>query len=147
MKVVSRVGTVLYSDDAVYALIELLERASKLGINLRDADLCARDLRHAKLSSIKLDLADLQGAQLAACDLRYASLRFAKLAGADAKGASFRGADLFNADLRRVDLRGADLSQASVLGTEWAEACYDDKTKLPFSRAEADSRGLVVKPV
>lgn len=145
MRVFSRVGTVLFSDDAAYSLVELVERAVKAGVSLRDADLCARDLRGARLPHATLDLADLQGTRLAQCDLSYASLRFAKLSGADLRSAVLRGADLFNADLRRADLRSADLTQIASLGIDWAEALIDPRTRLPFSPAEASTRGLILK--
>lgn len=76
--------------------------------------------------------ADFHGADLAGAELQRASL-----GSADLRGADLRGADLFEADLMGADLTGADLTGANLIHARW-----DARTRLPFSAAEAQRRGM-----
>lgn len=77
--------------------------------------------------------AELQNASFAGADLTRVAFGSAQLGGADLRGAKLDGADLAGADLRDADLWGA-----SMVG-----ARFDRFTRLPFSAAEAEARGMV----
>jgi len=93
------------------------------------------DLRGAKLnktylSGMKLEKADFSNANLFRANLRNANLK---------------GAKLVRVDLTAADLRGADLTQANLTGAFLDRALFNRETKLPFSKAEALKRGMVLK--
>ncbi len=101
------------------------------------------DLRGAYLFE-----ADLRGVDLRGANLHKAHLSGADLCGADLRGANLSGAYLHNADLREADLRsatfnvllrGADLYKVKLEGAK-----VDRSTELPFSRADAIKRGIVL---
>jgi uncharacterized protein YjbI with pentapeptide repeats len=105
----------------------------------------SKDLRNAYLFEASLQSADLQGADLSKCQLGHADLR-----NADLRNANLTGAYLFKTDLRGADLRGAKfataLKGAELKKTLLAGAQFDETTELPFSAAEALSRGMVQVP-
>ena len=102
----------------------------------------SKNLRHEYLFEANLQNADLQGADLYRCQLGRADLR-----NADLRNANLAGAYLFKTDLRGADLRGAkfatSLKGAELNKTLLAGAMFDETTELPFSTAEALTRGMV----
>ena len=95
-------GEVIFECEAE-TLKEVVEKAVKEGIDLRNADLRKANLSEANLSKADLWDADLSGTNLRDTDLSYANL--------------------WNADLRKADLRDADLNRADL-------NCIFYKTKI-----------------
>lgn len=133
------------------------EKSNEPGLNpgflgecgdLTSRTLVARDLRgismkgarffRAKMKSALLDQSDLSHAELGQAELMYTSLVNASLAYAQAATADFTSAALDGADLRFADLSHARLGGASLKG-----AFFNSSTSLPFSEAEAISRGML----
>lgn len=84
----------------------------------------------------------LKPAPLGLCpSFHQATLRYANFNRAKLQDASFR-----YADLRGVDFRGADLRYAAFTGAKLGGARFDGRTRLPFSKAEAQRRGMVFAP-
>jgi hypothetical protein len=90
---------------------------------------------------------DVRGANFEGAQFLYLNT----LEGADLTGARLRNANLDMAELRNANLQGADLTGAHlepcppphVGGACLMGARYDAATKLPFSRREAQARGMV----
>ncbi len=61
----------------------------------------------------------------------------------DLRDADFWGANLQETSFEKSDLRGANLQATYLLFTNFKEARFNSKTKLPFSEEEALSRGMV----
>jgi len=100
--------------------------------SLRGFDLCAADLRFAKLG----------GADLRQARLDRARLNLADLSGADLRGADLRGADLDGADLSGADLRLANLAGARLHGTRVDGATQmDAKWRLVWEIANQETAG------
>lgn len=85
-----------------------------------------------------LTLADLHGA-----DLRTADLSGSILAKANLSEARLDKAKLNKADLRGADLRSCNLSEAGLNGANLYGAFFNQKTRLPFDKAEALRRGMI----
>ena len=85
-----------------------------------------------------LTRADLHGA-----DLRTADLRGTILTKANLSEARLDKAKLNRADLRGADLRSCNLSEASLTGANLYGAFFNQKTRLPFDKAEAIRRGMI----
>jgi hypothetical protein len=72
--------------------------------------------------------------------------------GADMKNSDLKNADLSGANLSRADLSGADLTGANLSGAtllltkikdiKLEGAIFNERTVLPFSRKEAEKRGM-----
>ena len=111
----------------VQAVMEVIQRRSKAGVDLEEEsrfvlDLRGADLRWfrlggAKLSKANLDGAQLSGAQLTVADLSGASLRHANLSEAEMVKTNLSGAILDRANLTDCFLMGADLSRTQMWDT------------------------------
>ena len=127
------------------------------GVDLRDADLQAADLRwvdfgganlagatlaHADLRSALLKDTNLSGANLAGADIRTAYVARTNLSGADLRNLNAGIVELENSawgmltfgrvDLRNADLRGADLRGTLHLGGVTLDgAVYDRESRFP----------------
>ena len=107
---------------------------------------CA-DFRHARvnLTYLRLPGANLKGANFAGV-LFY----LGTFAGADFRGANLDGTsgqiDYRRADLRGASFLGADLTYNEFDGALLEGARFDDSTRLPFSPAEAEARGMTFVP-
>jgi hypothetical protein len=95
------------------------------GIQLDNAYLARRDLKHARLPEAYLRGANLFEAKISEANLRDAKLRYATLTGADLTGTS-----LVRADLRKANLMRADLSRADLGGANLSEASLEDAYAL-----------------
>jgi len=102
------------------------------GANLANAKLRGLDLRNESLP-----LADFHQADLRDCDLTNANLKQAYFVKADLSGANLSGAIL-----DRSNFRGANLLRVKLDGAILKHAKYDQYTQLPFSKEEADKRGM-----
>lgn len=121
-----------------------LHGALLFGANLRGVFLLLADLHGANLSEAVLIEAKLAGANLNAANLSAANLNAADLSGANLRGAKLIGADLIGANLIQADLSEADLSEADLRGAclipeQLAEACGDERTRLPEGFAMPDT--------
>jgi uncharacterized protein YjbI with pentapeptide repeats len=97
-----------------------IEKAIKIGINLRGANLRGANLEGANLRNADLSGAYLEGAYLRDANLSYANLRDAYLRDAylsyaNLSYANLSGADLNGAYLNGAYLRGADLEGAKKI--------------------------------
>jgi len=91
MKIPNRFNnSIIFEDDSIDNMKELLLKAIERGADLRRADLRRANLRDA----------DLRGADLYGADLSCANLRDANLSGADLSGTNLRDANLYGADLK-----------------------------------------------
>ena len=76
--------------------------------------------------------------------------------GADMKNANLKDVDLSGANLSRADLTGANLTGANLSGASMMltkikdarleGAIFNERTILPFSRQDAEKRGMVFVP-
>ena len=103
--------------------------------------------RGANLARAKLKGLNLEGESLPQADLAYADLRGTNLSNANLDQAYFADADLSGArltgaNLRRANFRGANLTGADLKDADLRHASFDVDTRLPFSRDEAESRGM-----
>ena len=92
-----------------------------------------KDLKKTSLKETDLSELHLQGA-----DLSYSNLEKASLERSD-----LHGATLIHADLRQANLKGANLEDVSCDEAIWEGAIADENTVLPFSREEAEKKGVV----
>jgi hypothetical protein len=76
-------------------------------------------------------------------DLWGADLQNAQLEKAQLAGANLARANLVKANLRNSNLQGANLMLANLENAELAGAQFSSRTILPFSREEAEKRGMV----
>lgn len=74
-------------------------------------------------------------------DLKDASFEKKSLAGANLSRANLKGADL-----RGVDLRGSWMLMTNVDGAKMDGAKFNERTILPFSRKDAEKRGMIYEP-
>lgn len=79
-------------------------------------------------------------------ELWGADLKKAELARAKLDGANLPRADLSGADLSGASLKGAILMMTKLSGANLEGAIFNERTVLPFSRAEAIQRGMVYVP-
>jgi hypothetical protein len=115
--------------------IDIAWRNHAKGLNLQE-----RDLRHARLTNVRLPKAVLQYANLEAADLGESDLANAQLIGANLRKAflgeadlrdtrlacaNLDGATLLSADLRRADLRGSSLRDAVLIDADLRGAKLD----------------------
>lgn len=108
-------GQVLFEyDKENNSIKDTLEKAVKIGADLRGANLLGANLYGAKLICADLSCSYLYGAFLLGADLRGANLCGADLRGAYLGDTNLRCADFGGADLRGADLRGADLRCANL---------------------------------
>lgn len=103
------------------------------GANLSHAKLAGLNLSGESLPQADLNEAKLTGTNLSNCDLTQAYFTHA-----DCRNANFSGAKLERAVFRATDLTGAIFSNANL-----RHAIFDDRTKLPFSREEAERLGMI----
>jgi uncharacterized protein YjbI with pentapeptide repeats len=114
---------------------------SKIGPDLRKADLSEADVRGADLSDANLGEAILNGADLIGANLREAILRGAYLTGANLREAILRGADLSEGNLREADLSEANLREAYLTGANLREAILREADLTGANLREAILRG------
>jgi len=99
---------------------------------------------NAKLpESEELPRPNLSNADLHGADLRTADLSGSILAKANLSEARLDRAKLNQADLRGADLRSCNLSEARLNGANLYGAFFNQKTRLPFDKAEAIRRGMI----
>jgi len=79
-------------------------------------------------------------------DLWGADLKGADLAGLDLSGANLSRAQLKGANLKGANLSGATMLLTQVEGAILEGALFNDRTVLPFSRADAEKRGMIFQP-
>ena len=115
MKITTPKG--ILEGDSIEAILKKYGTACLIGADLRHANLCGADLRHADLRHANLCGADLRHADLFRADLFRADLCDANLYGADLCRADLYGACLLGADLRHANLCGANLSGLTVAQT------------------------------
>ncbi|MBX9767418.1 MAG: pentapeptide repeat-containing protein [Bdellovibrionales bacterium] len=111
--------------------------------NLSGADLSLSQLKRASFDSANLLSANfdgnknMNGASFIGATLDQATLRNTYLYGANFREASLDGADFSGAIVFDVDF-----TDAEVTGTVFQNAKFNEGTLLPFSRSEADRRGM-----
>lgn len=93
--------------------------------------------------SEELPRPNLSNADLHGADLRTADLSGSILAKANLSEARLDRAKLNKADLRGADLRSCNLSEARLNGANLYGAFFNQKTRLPFDKAEAIRRGMI----
>lgn len=123
-----------------------LSESSGFSLNFEGSRMEWADLVAADLRAVRLRGADLTGARLHRTKLAEADLTEAVLADADLTRANLAGADLRGADLRGADLTGAyveDFFFRMGVSARFEGAYFDARTKLPFSRAEAERAGMI----
>ena len=137
-----------------------LRGANLTGAEMIEAKLDGAQLQGADLTDASLTQASLKGANLLGANLQRAILKDADLNQAILQVADLSEAVLFGSDLRRADLRGARLTRASLVNgreanlflpfagnikigkTRFAEARYDESTRLPFDSQQAATRKM-----
>ncbi|WP_406413378.1 pentapeptide repeat-containing protein [Streptomyces halstedii] len=126
----------------VRAALDVIARRPALSPPVRP-DLCAVDLRAARLDGVCLTTADLVDADLTGADLTGADLSGADLSGADLSGAWLHGANLAGADLSGTSmdgaaLQGARLDHAVVNGTSFADTRLHGASLVGVDLSNAD---------
>jgi uncharacterized protein YjbI with pentapeptide repeats len=148
---------------------DLSGRIMDAGANFSVEDLRFADLSNVSAPGVQARNADMSGADLTGFmgvqgDFTGAQMQNTRLSGARLRGANMSKAKLINADfgdaqVSELDLRGADLRGAK-LGKVDAEplflrrgvdmklkgALFDEKTTLPFKKAEALRLGMIFVP-
>ncbi len=142
------IGVSFYDEFEATGELDLEDRVSLVGIDLRDADLRDSDLQSCNLQNANLKDALLQNANLErvnlyeaglkAADLRGSNLQFSNLMKSNLTDSDLRKANLSNAilvyavfgaadlretqlsqaDLLRADLKGANLGKTNMEGTQ-----------------------------
>lgn len=92
---------------------------------------------------VTFDHANFHLAILNNADLSAVRAYFSNFLSADLRNAKLWGADLRYCDFEKSDLRGADLLNALVIGAKFSGAKFNDASKLPFSKEQALSKGMV----
>ncbi|MBS1986257.1 MAG: pentapeptide repeat-containing protein [Bdellovibrionales bacterium] len=100
--------------------------------------------------------AGFDGGQHKRGDFRYTDFSHAMLNGSGFAGSYFDnsiltdttliGAQLVTSSLNNSWVCGADFSNAQDIRSTWRSVRYDATTRLPFSRQEADKRGMIYGP-
>ncbi|MEU8740782.1 pentapeptide repeat-containing protein [Streptomyces halstedii] len=126
----------------VQAALDVIARRPALTPPVRP-NLCAVDLRAARLDGVCLTTADLVDADLTGADLTGADLSGADLSGADLSGAWLHGANLAGADLSGTSmdgaaLHGARLDHAVVNGTSFADTRLHGASLVGVDLSNAD---------
>lgn len=119
---------------------DVLERAVRVGADLRGANLSGAYLSDASLSGADLFGAYLSDATLTDSNLTGAYLIGSNLHDADLSGADLSGADLYGANLTGADLTGADLRGADLTGARLDWGSHDLLAELLAHEADTDSR-------
>jgi uncharacterized protein YjbI with pentapeptide repeats len=92
----------------------------------------------------------LTGANLRGANLDGAMFYLGAFTDSDFRGANLDGTtgqvDYSRTDLRGASFRGADLTYSTFDGALLEGARFDDGTRLPFSRADAEARGMRFVP-
>ena len=155
MKILNwKTGEIIFEDNNVSSIKELVELAVRRNINLSYADLSVADLRNAylggvllndaNLSGIKLNNAYLNGAYLVNTNLCGATLIDAKLNYADLRNANLTNANLTNANLNGVNLSNVKLNNMKIvsvdfqMGGDGRTALYLDGKKIKEGDAYHD---------
>lgn len=94
------------------------------------------DFKEATLIGTVFNLGDLTRAQIRDSNMQKASLYWVAM----------NEAVLVGVDLRDADLRGASLHRAMIWETLFTGAVFDEYTWLPFTRQEAEARGMIYTP-
>lgn len=127
-----------------------------------DNSLVGKDLSGAALAglstSANFNAANLSGADLRGMLITIAVANEPRFVRCDfsAVGANFQNANLENSRVLAGNFKNADFRGANMKGmrvpdpknwmVSFEGALYDDKTVLPFSRDEAEFRGMIYSP-
>ncbi|QDK36502.1 pentapeptide repeat-containing protein [Bdellovibrio sp. NC01] len=96
------------------------------------------DARSINFDHSKFRLANLENADLSAVRAYFSNFQSANL-----KNAKMWGSDLRYCNFENSDLRNADLSNALLVGASFQGAKFNHATKLPFSKEQALSKGML----
>jgi uncharacterized protein YjbI with pentapeptide repeats len=114
------------------------QRAQIRSARFRSASMVATDWRDVEGEAA--DFSQTIGSQ---ADFTGAHLNLAIFRGATLINAKFNNADLYQADFRGSNLKGADLRGLRAEEALFSGAKFDSGTYLPFSKAQAESLGMV----
>jgi hypothetical protein len=135
---------------------QCLDRQRRVGLNpggsrerLRGTNVAAECTDFGQPRS-NLTYLHVSGANLKGASFAGASFYLGTFADSDFRGANLDGTsgqvDYSRSDLRGASFRGADLRYSVFDGALLEGARFDDATRLPFSRSEAEARGMRFVP-
>lgn len=110
-------------------------RSDVIPVDLREANLAGRDLKHIQLVSAHLDGANLENA-----DLRFADLRSTSLSNANLRGAKLSSAIMTHSCLERADLCAAELFLTNLSDAELPGANLNNAGLIQTNLDRADLR-------
>ena len=113
-----------------------LANAQLTSADLRGADFSSSDLSEAQMHGADLREADMVGTVLSGANLAVSRLRRARMIGCSVDGANLKGADLAGADLSGSKFADADLTGAILLGAKLAGADLASAKGLSRSQLE-----------
>lgn len=116
-----------------------LANAQLTSADLRGADFSSSDLSDAQMHGADLREADMVGTVLTGANLAVSRLRRARMIGCSVDGANLKGADLAGADLSGSKFSDADLTGAILLGAKLAGADLASARGLNRSQLEGVS--------
>lgn len=123
-----------------------MERASFVGGLMTQASFNNSNLMSASFASSSVGYTSFHHANLYYSTFAGSLLTNVSFDKADARDASFAYATLRNVSFKNADLRGASFEEAKIReGVDWAGAKFDSYTRLPFSRDEAEQKGMILE--
>jgi Pentapeptide repeats (8 copies) len=105
------------------------KKADLVGKDISGADLV--DMPEGRFAGTSLARCDLREKDLSKADFQMANLREARADKANLRKATFAGANLDGAVLSFSYLQGVNFAGATVVGTQWREAHFDETTVWP----------------
>lgn len=114
------------------------QRAQIRSARFRSASMLSTDWR-----DVEGEAADFSNANGSLADFRGAHLSLAVFRGATLIKAKFNNADLYQADFRGSNLKGTDLRGLRAEEALYSGARFDSATYLPFSKAQAETLGMI----
>jgi uncharacterized protein YjbI with pentapeptide repeats len=112
----------------------LMNTASFKKAQMQSSNFASSSIAYAQFESANLYYSTFAGSYIVNSSFENADLRDASLAAATLTDVSFK-----NADLRGTSFDGAQVKK----GTSWKGARFNQYTRLPFSRNEAEQKGMI----
>lgn len=121
-----------------------MERASFVGALITKASYNNADLKNSVFWNSSIGYSHFNGAILYFATFEGALLKNVSFENADARESSFAHTVLNQTNFKNADLRGAIFDKAHLNeGNVWTGAKFDQFSRLPFSREEAEAKGMI----